>query len=77
MWSATSSRRLECRQKHTPGSRTMDFLKKIFSGGGSEFNPEQALAVVNKPVDFLPPLGPPVATNPKVYFDIKCAQPVS
>lgn len=49
----------------------MDFLKKIFSGGGSEFNPEQALAVVNKPVDFLPPLGPPVATNPKVYFDIK------
>ncbi|GAQ81118.1 Peptidyl-prolyl cis-trans isomerase [Klebsormidium nitens] len=37
-------------------------------GGGSKVD---AMAVVNSSVDFRPPMGPPSADNPLVYFDIK------
>jgi len=40
-------------------------------GGGSKFSAEAVQAIVNTKVDYLPPLGPAVATNPTVYFDIK------
>lgn len=37
-------------------------------GGGSKVD---AMSVADSSVDFQPPMGPPSADNPLVYFDIK------